>query len=197
MARSAAAAAAPLLLVLQLLAGQQPGSGSASTPPRTSADASPTRIRHISTAMRLLIDQCEGRAPLTQYGDMKLPCAGRDLMDGALGALDISNGTDTETCMRWLRNPAAGSPTSFNGQPWPAIWYTYGHRFNSSDKAWLFDRMNASASATVTNPANSRAARPSKAAAGDPGTDVSYNNMCVYSERYLRRNSPQLPLIAV
>ena len=123
--------------------------------------------------MRLLLDQCEGRAPLSPFGDMKLPCAGRDLMDGALGALDISNGDDTETCMRWLRNPAAGSPQSFGGQPWPAIWYTYGHRFNATDKAWLFEQMNKTAGATVTNLTNSS----SRAAAGNPGTDVSYNNM--------------------
>lgn len=51
--------------------------------------------------------------------------------------------------------------------------YTFGHRFNESDRAWLFDRMNQTAYATTANLTHSA----SKAAAGNPGTDVSYNNM--------------------
>ena len=125
-------------------------------------DDEPTRIRYLQDAIRLLIDQCEGRVPLTPFGDMKLPCAGRDLMDGALGHLLISGGDDTEGCMAWLRNPAAGSPASFGGQPWPAIWYTYGERFNESDRAWPFDRMNETAAAATVNQTNTSA----RAAAG-------------------------------
>jgi hypothetical protein len=88
------------------------------------ADDEATRIRYLKRAMQLLHDQCEGKAPLTPYSDMRLPCAGRDLVDGALGKLLVSDGADTEGCMSWLRKPGAGSPSSFGGQPWPAIWYT-------------------------------------------------------------------------
>jgi len=128
----------------------------------TTGDDEATRIQHLQVAMRLLIDQCEGRAPLTPYGDMKLPCAGRDLMDGALGHLLISGGDDTAGCMAWLRNPASGSPASFGGQPWPAIWYTYGERFNETDRAWLFERMNVTAAGAVSNLTNTS----TRAAAG-------------------------------
>ena len=148
MARAAVLVVACLVIIL---------SGVAS-----SWDDEPTRIRHLQDAMRLLIDQCEGRKPLTPYGDMKLPCGGRDLMDGALGHLLISGGDDTAGCMAWLRNPASGSPASFGGQPWPAIWYTYGERFNESDRAWLFDRMNETAAGAIVNHTNTSA----QAAAG-------------------------------
>ena len=54
--------------------------------------------------MQLLIDQCDGQAPLTPYADLKLPCGGRDVPDSALGALDISGGRDTAAAMAALRS---------------------------------------------------------------------------------------------
>ena len=82
----------------------------------------PTRIRWLKQAMQLLIDQCAGRAPLTPYADLKLPCSGRDVPDSALGLLDITEGNGTAACMTLLRKQP-GPQVSFNGQAWPAIWY--------------------------------------------------------------------------
>eukprot|EP01052_Picozoa_sp_SAG31_P038065 SAG31_NODE_5015_length_2800_cov_2.011847_4_plen_114_part_00 len=84
-----------------------------------------TRVRYLKMSMKLLHDQCEGKAPLTPFSSLRLPCAGRDLVDGALGKLLLSDGADAEGCMEWLRKPGAGSPSSFGGQPWPAIWYQF------------------------------------------------------------------------
>ena len=135
-------------------------------------DSRETRLHWLKAAMQLLLDQCAGRAPLTPYSDLRLPCAGRDVPDSALGKLDISGGADTAGCMENLRKQP-GQQVSFGGQAWPAIWYRYGSRFNSSDRAWLFQQINETAAGAVRNLTNSS----SESGAGNVGTDVSYNNM--------------------
>ena len=153
------------------------------------ADDEATRLRYLKRAMKLLHDQCEGKVPLTPYSQTTLPCAGRDLVDGALGKLLVSDGADTEGCMEWLKKPGAGPPSSFGGQPWPAIWYTFGERFNESSRAWLFDMMNKTVAATVVNSTNTS----TQSAAGNVGTDVSYNNM--YYMNMVSRCALFIPLL--
>ena len=132
----------------------------------------PARLHWIKKAMQRLIDQCDGKAPLTPYADLRLPCSGRDVPDSALGKLDITAGDDTAGCMENLRKQP-GAQVSFGGQAWPAIWYHYGERFNASDRAWIWAQINMTAAAATANLTNSS----TLSAAGNAGVDVSYNNM--------------------
>lgn len=133
-----------------------------------------TRLHWLGQAMQRLIDQCAGRAALTPYADLRLPCGGRDVPDSALGRLDVSAGNDTAGCMAALRRQP-GVQVSFGGQAWPAIWYRYHSRFNTSDRAWIWQQINRSAAAAVavSNATHSAV----RAGTGNVGVDVSYNNM--------------------
>lgn len=135
-------------------------------------DPLPTRLHWLKTAMRLLMDQCAGRVPLTPNSDLKLPCGGRDLLGAALSVLDISEGNDTAACMAYLRK-LPGPEISFGGQAWPAIWYRYSHRFSPADRAWIAQQINHTAEVSMKNLSHSWV----KSAAGNVGVDVSYNNM--------------------
>jgi hypothetical protein len=132
------------------------------------------RLAWLKCAVKLGNDECEGRVPIAPNSDQKLPCGGRDITNGALGKLLLSNGNDTEGCMTLLRKVGPGA--TFNGQSWPAIWYSFGDRFNKTDQAFLIQSMKSVAAMFHTNSTNSS----SQAGAGQVGTDGMHTSLSIY-----------------